>query len=152
MNNFLDPLATKNIILPIKLILEPIVGSKEPDVNVTINNNVYHNGFLKDRLTIETSINLLDSVCIKITMSNKVYLPNVETAVIVKSLTIDDCQLVDLYSCNKYISYQKDQTNNYLGFYLGFNGTWQFEIQEPFYRWLHTATGQGWLLAPTPNN
>lgn len=29
--------------------------------------------------------------------------------------------------------------------YLGCNGTWTFEINQPFYPWYHGITGQGWI-------
>lgn len=28
------------------------------------------------------------------------------------------------------------------------NGNWRVRHDEPFYRWWHRATGQGWLLEP----
>ena len=28
------------------------------------------------------------------------------------------------------------------------NSIWYFEIDQPFYQWRHTITGQGWLLKP----
>lgn len=27
-------------------------------------------------------------------------------------------------------------------------GLWRITLHEPFYRWRHRVTGQGWLLAP----
>jgi hypothetical protein len=45
-------------------------------------------------------------------------------------------------------TYKNDQNVTQPTNYLGFNGTWNLKINEPFYRWRHNITGQGWLLEP----
>ena len=32
--------------------------------------------------------------------------------------------------------------------YIGYNGCWTLNIDQPFYHWYHTATGQGMLIRP----
>lgn len=150
MNNYLDLLATKNIDLSIKLELVPVTNNGASSLTVVINNTEYCSREITEPLVIDTTISLLDNLCIEIAMSNKRYCVDQETSVIVKSFTVDGHELVGIHNCNCCISYQKDQDSDYVGFYLGFNGVWQFKLDQPFYRWWHTASGQGWLLEPAP--
>jgi hypothetical protein len=151
MNNYLDQLVTNNICLPVQLILEPIAHTGVPELSVAINHSNYYQGPVHDTVTINTTIPLLDPLSVILSMSGKIYSDVAETAIIVKSLKVDCIDLTNFdYQCVPCITYRNDQNINYQGFYLGFNGVWQFNIDQPFYRWLHTATGQGWLLEPAP--
>lgn len=148
MKNYLDLLDIDNITVDIVMSIDPIVNNGAPHLDVTVNNNCVHQGPLLNTVTLRSSMSLLDWLSIGIVVSNKVYSIKNETAAVITSLTVDGHELVDIYNCVHYISYFKDCDSNYQGFYLGYNGTWRFELKEPFYRWLHTATGQGWLLYP----
>jgi hypothetical protein len=149
MNNYLDLLATKNIVLPIQIVLEPIVDNGVPTVDLSVNDHTYYNGALSEKLLIETKMLLLDTVRIEISMTDKIYCPDRETAAVIKSITIDGYELTE-HSCESAscIFYQNDQNVDYRGFYLGFNGVWRFELDRPFYQWWHVVSGQGWLLEP----
>jgi hypothetical protein len=151
MHNFLDLLATKNICLAVHLELHPIIHNGVPDLSISINNINHYQKPVSEVVTIDATVPLLDPLSVTLTMSGKKYCKTAETAVIVKSLMIDQIELTNFYDqCVPCITYQNDQNVDYQGFYLGFNGTWCFELDQPFYRWLHTATGQGWLLEPVP--
>lgn len=145
MNSYLDLLDT-DIQIPIHLIVNPIVENGIPRCCIKINNRDVFYGQLTHAKSLEHSIELLDPVCISIHMDNKIYSSEKETAVVVQSLKIDNIELT--HFTTDPISYSKDQTNDYIGFYLGFNGLWQYTINKPFYQWYHTATGQGWLFEP----
>ena len=64
----------------------------------------------------------------------------------IDSLAIDGFDIVPGYvhlaSYENEVNYTEPTT------YLGFNGTWTWAIDQPFYIWKHHATGQGWLLQP----
>ena len=59
---------------------------------------------------------------------------------------IDDFDVVPMWT--QLAKYSNDSNVTAPTNYLGFNGTWSLEITEPFYRWQHKITGQGWLLKP----
>jgi hypothetical protein len=146
MKNFLDLLDT-NAHIEVLIELESIIDNGVPDVSVSINDNNLWTGPLSSTCTINTNLHLLDCVDIKITMANKKYCPDRETAVIIKKITIDgyDITKFDFYPM---ISYVADQPVNFLGLYLGFNGVWNFKTTQPFYQWLHKMQGHGWILTP----
>lgn len=151
MNNYLDQLATKDIRLPVQVVLEPITQNGAPDLLVQVNGQNYCYQPAQNLVTVNTTIHLLDNFSLLVSMTNKHYSEKLETAVIVSSITVDGHELTNWYSqCAEFISYQNDQNVDYRGFYLGFNGVWCFELDRPFYQWWHVVSGQGWLLAPAP--
>jgi hypothetical protein len=89
---------------------------------------------------------LLDPIKIEIGMSNKKYNQNLETAVIIDSVCIDGFEITPNYT--HLANYQNERNIDNPTSYLGFNGVWKLTIPEPFYRWQHRVTGQGWLLEP----
>lgn len=146
MNNFLDLLDTEQPQLAVQLMLTAVVDNGIPVVQVLINDIVCYSGSLLDTVTVSNSIPLLSPIVVKIILDNKQYSSTLETGVVINSLLIDNIDMVPVHvDC---ISYHNDQHENTQAFYLGFNGTWQFEINEPFYQWLHRNTAQGWLLYP----
>jgi len=116
-----------------------------PDLLVEVNQRVLFSGVLDQsvRLTA-TELDLLEPLLIKLTMSNKNYNADRETAVVVESFKIDDFEFVPDHT--HLFEYANDHDNAQPTSYLGFNGMWSLSIPEPFYRWLHRATGQGWLI------
>ena len=143
MKTFLELLATKQEI-SIDLILEPIKDNGVPWCELIINNTQLYNDLLDKEIQISHTVDLLDNISVSIKMKGKVYSAGKETAIKFKSFTIDNIDIFPYYTSN--ISYSNDQNNDCKSFYLGFNGTWDYKILMPFYRWYHTASGQGWLL------
>jgi len=127
--------------LRIKLALEP-VGT--PEVSVIIG-TVYGGGKLFQLSIFDTELDLLKPFAIEIELKNKIYDASTETAVIIKSLQIDNIDLVPKF--DYLATYINDHANTDPTNYLGFNGKWTLTIDRPFYQWLHQATGQGWLLS-----
>jgi hypothetical protein len=148
MNNYLDLLAINNTNIKIELIIDCIVDNGAPDLKVLINNQELYNKPINQEITFNYKLALLDNLSVQLRMSNKTYSADKETAVIIKSLKIDNYQMVGYY--DSMVNYINDQNIDYRGFYLGFNGVWQFKIDQPFYRWWHRQSGQGWLLEPAP--
>jgi hypothetical protein len=148
MKNYLDQLDIEQHQLTVKLTLTAIVDNGVPDVSVSINDVLLYSDHLKTSMTISHIIPLLSPIDIKIVMTNKSYSDSVETGIKIESLMIDNVDMVP--HCVDRIAYHNDQQQQAQAFYLGFNGVWQFGINEPFYRWWHRASGQGWLLEPAP--
>jgi hypothetical protein len=146
MKNYLDLVAINDPGVEIELVVDCIINNGIPDLKISINNREFYNKKINQKITIITKIPLLEQLKIQIKLDNKRYSEVKETAVIIESFSIDGHQMVGNYDA--MVNYTNDQNVNYQGFYLGFNGTWRFEIEEPFYQWLHRTTGQGWLLKP----
>lgn len=128
-------------LINVKINLRP-VGS--PNVIAEINQHRSEYTGLSTPITVEYRVGLLDNIDIVITLYNKEYSADNETAVIIDNISIDDIDIVPKFD---YLAkYVNDHNNNNPTSYLGFNGTWQLNIDQPFYRWLHKHTGQGWLL------
>lgn len=145
MKNFSDLLAT-NQQINLNIELGCIVDNGSPRIGVFVNNCCLLNTWLNEPITLDYSVNLLDTINIRITMNNKEYSAERETAVIIQSIQIDNIEIIPKFD---YLSeYINDHNFNNPTNYLGFNGTWILDINQPFYRWLHEKTAQGWLLTP----
>lgn len=143
MTVFSELLATEHS-LTIKIQLSPIVDNGVPICAVKINNSVEYYAQLLDTITLTKQMLLLESVDIEISMFDKKYSDERETAVVIKSILIDGFEIVPYYT---YLAeYINDHDYNQATSYLGFNGTWRLTIDRPFYQWQHQATNQGWLL------
>ncbi len=148
MNNYLDQLDIEQHQLIIQLTLGGIVDNGVPNTLVQINDEVCYSGAVDGSITVCRTVPLLTPISIAITLDNKVYSNQAETAIVVESLTIDGVDMVPGHTT--CIRYNNDQQQPIQAFYLGFNGVWTFNINEPFYRWWHGASGQGWLLETAP--
>lgn len=146
MKKFSDLLDIKFAIL-IEIVLEPINHNGDPNVRVMCNDIILLNGPLQERKKIITSVDILDNIEISIQMSDKLYSIDHETAVLIKSITIDGFEVVPNWT--HLAEYDNERNFTDPTSYLGFNGTWRLAIPEPFYRWRHRVTGQGWLLEPS---
>ena len=143
MTVFSELLATEHS-LTIKIQLSPIVDNGVPICAVRINDSVEYYGQLLDSITLVKQLSLLEIFDIKISMLDKRYSEERETAIIIKSILIDDFEIVPYYT--HLAKYNNDHNYNLATSYLGFDGTWQLSIDRPFYQWQHQATNQGWLL------
>ena len=140
MKNYLDVNNIDNRLL-FCLELKP-VGT--PTIMVNINNQEYCYANLSESIVINDYLDLLTPFEISITLSDKHYTTEYETAVIISRLSIDNIELIPKY--DYLASYINDHNNTDPTNYLGFNGKWTLTIDRPFYHWLHQATAQGWLL------
>ena len=145
MKNFSELLAT-DVFVTVTVTIEPIVFNGDPTAWIIINGRkVYHNRLLF-AVSASVEVPVLDPIEIEIGMSNKLYNEYAETAVVIKSVCIDDFEIVPNYT--HLAQYQNERNINSPTSYLGFNGVWQLATVEPFYLWHHRVTGQGWLLEP----
>lgn len=138
MNNYSDLLDIDNTI---EVLIElAIVG--EPDLHVWVNENK-----IQVASKIKLRLSLLDPVCFTLQIKNKDYENDSATLVTVESISIDGINLIPAF--NHLTTYSNDRQSGLTTNCLGFNGTWTFNVEQPFYQWLHQATGQGWLLQST---
>jgi hypothetical protein len=116
-----------------------------PDITVSVNDIIDNYPVLSDNIILDYRIDLLDLFAVNIELRNKHYTSEYETAVIIKQLSVDNIELIPQYD---YLAeYVNDHDNNNPTSYLGYNGKWRLTFDRPFYKWLHQATGQGWLLS-----
>lgn len=146
IKNFSDLLDIDRFFLSIDLCLAPVIQGRPPVCKVTINDVLQFQGRLLQTIQLHQDIDLLTPVDLKVTLQDKLYSHTQESAIIVKSLAVDGFDLIPNYvHCVKYINdHEYDQPTNY----IGFNGTWHFSTQLPFYQWRHHAQSHGWLLTP----
>ncbi len=128
------------------VILEPVSYNGCPEFWISVNDQIIAQGTLTHSIIKHCEINLLDPIRLEIGMQQKKYSAEKETAIIMKSITIDGFEIVPNHT--HHAVYQNDHNNTQPTSYLGFNGSWTLDISEPFYRWRHRITGQGWLLEP----
>jgi hypothetical protein len=145
MNNFSELLATE-ISLPVEIVLEPVFDTQVPKIVVTVAQRVLFSGQLTQPVTLRCCVNLLTQFDILIEIIDKDDYKDRTSAVVISQLKIDSHDLVPQWSHLAY--YSNDRNYNLPTTHLGFNGIWKLSINEPFYRWWHRATGQGWLLGP----
>lgn len=145
MNRFSDLLATDHRI-QVTVGLGVICHNGPPGCDIRINDVLQWTGILREPITVQTQVPLMQPISLQITMYDKTYHSELETAVFVDVLEIDQIDVSD--HVLPLISYSNDQCVENQSLYLGFNGTWRLQIPGPFYRWWHTASGQGWLLEP----
>lgn len=145
MKNFSELLVTDPEI-KVELVLGSIIDNGVPHVDLWAQGRRLWKGDLYKDLEFETRMPLMQLVDIQIGMTGKVYSTQRETAVIIRKLALDGFNLVPNHAQATW--YDTDQGVQLANFYLGFNGVWRLQLPEPFYRWRHRATDQGWLLLP----
>lgn len=146
MNRFSELQAIDQSV-SVTIKLTPVCQPHPPSVRVTLNGRqLQYAKQLTAPLELTTLVNLLMPIELEIELVGKQYHATEETAVIVDSIAIDGFALIpDHTHLSQYINdHNYTQPTNY----IGFNGVWRMVINEPFYRWRHHATGQGWLLEP----
>jgi hypothetical protein len=145
MKNFYELQDIKKQI-DISLTIIPVIDVQMPNVKIKVNNNVLYNGNLENKLILKHQINLLEIIDIKLELLNKNYKRSKNTAITIESVKINSFELIPHWT--QLATYKNDQNVTQPTNYLGFNGIWNLKINEPFYRWRHKITGQGWLLEP----
>ena len=144
MKNFYDQQDINT--LNIGITLSPIIDKDFPNIILKINTIVLYEGLLKEKILLKHQQPLMDIFKISLELKNKNYKLSSKTAVCIDSLKIDEFDIVPNWT--QLATYYNDSNVTAPTNYLGFNGTWNLEITEPFYRWQHKITGQGWLLKP----
>tara|TARA_Y100000389_G_C17437478_1_gene506418 strand:+ start:1421 stop:1894 length:474 start_codon:yes stop_codon:yes gene_type:complete len=145
MKTFYDLLDIDDTI-DVEIALSAIVDNGVPHAKVICNNIILFDTTLQNSVKLRLKLHVLDLVNLSITMSNKVYNSEIETALLIDSICIDGIEVIPKFShCS---TYENDHDQNIVTQYLGFNGTWSLHMDLPFYQWLHQQTAQGWLLEP----
>lgn len=141
--NYLD-LQDINLLVAFSVSISPHgtpVGAK-----ITLNNNILFDDTLNNKFVYVSELPLLDPVNISIEMYDKNDNIDNTSAIVIDYLKFDDFNLIPTYTGHAVYT----NNRNFKGptYHLGFNGVWSLNIPEPFYRWHHRITGQGWLLEP----
>ena len=145
MNSILDLSVIEHTVL-FCAVLRPIYQSRPPHVDIILNDRLLFSGNLYGAYTIQTTLPLLDSIRFEVGLRDKVYDEQDETAVIIDQLDIENFSFIPNYT--HWCKYTNDHGFDTPTNYLGFIGVWRLIINEPFYRWHHRVTDQGWLLEP----
>lgn len=118
-----------------------------PYVSIEIGDQLLFDDQLSGEKTFFFRQDLSEEIDIKITLKEKVYTLEYETAAIIEEISVDKINIIPRFldrSC-----YSHDHGPDICSNYLGYNGQWNLVIQPNFYNWYHQATAQGWLLTPT---
>jgi hypothetical protein len=144
MKNFLEALDI-NQTIKVRLSLKIIDDNGYPEFDLFLNNkSINHSN--KKNIDILKHVKYYDLISVKIKMFGKKYSAVNESAITVEELSVDDINVIP--SFNHYIIYNNDHNKPITTNYLGYNGDWNFNINEPFYQWYHSATAQGILIRP----
>ena len=144
MKNFYDQQDINN--LEIGIVLTPTQEKDSPNIVLKINTATLFEGVLVKRMIFQHQTSLTDTLKISLELKNKNYKTSSGTGVFIDSLEIDNFNIVPGWT--QLATYSNDSNGVDPTNFLGFNGTWILDISEPFYRWQHRITGQGWLLKP----
>lgn len=118
------------------------------DVEIVITGSLEYSLLINNKASATNFIHpLLEPLCFSVIVKNKDYNINSTGLVTIESLIVDEIDLIPRF--NHLTTYENDRAIGLQTNCLGFNGTWQLNIEQPFYQWLHQVTGQGWLLQPT---
>jgi hypothetical protein len=129
----------------IDIMLTAITQNGNPEIAVTVNDQTLFDKSLQGTILLSYQVPILSPMFFCLELKNKQYNQNLETALIIDRISVDNIDIMPTYS---YLAdYQNDHNNNNPTNYLGFNGKWTLTIDRPFYQWLHQAQGQGWLLS-----
>ena len=120
----------------------------QPRYKVRINNVVYEHLAVNNlgQTSLIANCHLLEPIRITITLYGKDYLEDSTRALVIESLRLDEFDIVPNWT--QLAIYDNDKNCNQPTNHLGFNGHWTLDIDQPFYLWKHSITGQGWLFQP----
>lgn len=145
MKNFLDLLDT-NPDIGVAIKLSVIVDNGFPGVSIRVNRDVVEYLQLKESVDHKFNVALNDNIEIEISMIDKQYSLDRETAIVIESVSIDGFEIVPAWT--HLSQYHSERGLQGPTSYLGINGSWKLSVNRPFYQWRHHVTGQGWLLEP----
>lgn len=146
MKNFLEVLDSKPR-LTVRISLAAITDNGMPRATIRVNGLCLFDNLLESTWTGSTQIPLLDPLVVEVMMSGKQHAVERETAIIVQNLTVDQCEVMPRFG--HLVQYVHEHGTGPATSYLGFNGCWRLDTQQPFYTWWHNVTAQGWLLMPS---
>lgn len=99
---------------------------------------------LDTRITHDQSAT--DAFVITVSHTHKTYQEPYEVAVVIRDVSIGPWQMTPAHNHLGHYTNDRDAHPNTR--YLGFNGEWRLEIDQPFWLWHHHNTGQGMLISP----
>lgn len=131
-----------NSALTVTVQVKPTTAIAKPLTQITVNNIVLFSGILESTVDLTAAVPLLQPFKISIELIDK---EKPEDTIDLVSIKIDNFEIVPGYIHvarydNKYSDPSKPTQM------LGSEGIWILDISEPFYRWKHHTTHQGWLI------
>lgn len=145
MKTFSDLLDTDQSVT-LSITLDVISNNGYPAATIRVNDMITDFIQLTAKSKVWWKLDLHQPIDIEIIMHNKEYDEHKETAVIIESISVDGFEIVPNWT--HLAEYNSERGPQGPTSYLGFNGSWRLNIDQPFYRWRHRVTGQGWLLEP----
>ena len=133
--------------LDVQLDITPICDNGCPVSEVVVNNQVLYSSQCVSPISLQCQVPLLQPFLVIISLKDKVYDADRETALIVDRLKIDDYDLIPRF--NHLVEYNNEKNIEVKSNYLGYNGSWCMNFGVPFYNWIHIAEHRGFLLYPT---
>lgn len=122
--------------------IRPYVTQTAPLAQVKVNNEVLFFGMLTEEVVVRTTVELLKKFNITVELLDK---SKPEDAIALVSVKIDDFEVIPGYI--QHATYDNAYTERTQPTcMLGSEGVWTLDIPEPFYRWKHRVTHQGWLI------
>jgi hypothetical protein len=94
----------------------------------------------------QTRVSALEPFDILVRHCDKTYREPHEVAIVIRELTISTWHMTDAH--NHLAVYTNDRGPDLHTRYLGFNGEWKLNIDQPFWTWHHDHTGQGMFIYP----
>lgn len=144
MKNFLQALDTTDKTVEILLKTRVISENGCPEVDIKCNQQIIHSGILQENKNFKFVDSIDGLINFKIELKNKNYNEKLETAFIIDELFIDGFNIIPNYV--HLTNYDNDHDQNIKTSYLGYNGIWSLNINEPFYIWYHKISGQGMII------
>ena len=144
MKNFLETSDTDRH-LDIVVDLSIIDKNGYPDFELLINGQKQDVAKNKKNIILEKKLPLLDPIEFTIYLKNKKYSAIKETALVV-CIFIENINVLPDYT--HLTEYQNDHSKEIQTNYIGYNGTWKFIIDKPFFQWYHYHSSKGILVTP----
>jgi len=147
MKKFYDLLDTR-YSLPLLVKIAPFTDTT-PHVGIEIKGKRLYSGPVTKEIDLTHSIYNDDSIDLKITISGKDYNKDQESALMFKTMIIDQVDVTSYVIQNAV--YKTDmpwETYDKPTNHLGWNGQWSFASDKPFFHIKHDIKNYGWLLVP----
>jgi len=147
MKSFYDLLDTNNR-LHYNIAVKPLFKTRPPVVSITINDETIHDGGIQNTLKHKGSFAPQDSLSLVIRLYGKHYNLDHVSAVVLESFTVDGFEVKEHMTHRSSYVHDSMDKHNGITDHIGWNGTWSFKIDVPFYHFKHLITNRGWLLQP----
>ena len=145
MKNFSDLLGIDPAI-DINIHVSPCCDRGSQTCGVSVNGEMLYQERLSDSQNLFCRVSLMEPIKIEISMQGQLCATHGQTGVRLDRISIDGFDIMPQWT--HLISYRNNQLRVDHAGCADHNAVWILDIPEPFYRWRHRISGQGWLLEP----